>query len=138
MAQVEINWYEEDVLLAVEGLTDQVLAELAFQGVALAKANVQSNGQIDTGFMLNTIYAIPPQGAPSDRGWESGEYESRKTGLVAPRERVNSPPKLEPHTAAIHCAAEYATYQETRASFLYKAVEQLQKIAGGVIQEVAR
>lgn len=137
MAQVEINWYENDVLLAIEDITDELLTKLAFRGEELAKKQVQANGQIDTGFMVNTIYAVAP-GGQSNTGWESGEYESRKTGELVQRERVTGELQLEPHQAAIHCAAEYAAYQETRASFLYKAVERLQQEAGGIIQEVAR
>jgi len=43
---------------------------------------------------------------------------------------------MEPHRAGVHAAAEYAIYQEMANSFLYRALEQLQEVAGGTIQEI--
>lgn len=125
-----VNWFENDVLLAVDKATDKMLNDLAFEGEALAKANIQANEQIDTGFMLNSTYGV---GATEDHRAQA-EAEAR---AVAEREMAR-PPDLEEGQAGIHAAAEYAIYQEMRRSFLYKALEQLQGRAGGVIREVAR
>lgn len=123
-----INWYENDVVLAVEGATDEMLIRLAFQCEALAKVNIQTNGQIDTGFMLNSVYGIGP-------GGDHRSAAEAQAQASAPRS-LAAMPQMEPHRAGVHAAAEYAIYQEMANSFLYRALEQLQEVAGGTIQEI--
>ena len=126
-----VNWYDNDVLLAVEGATDELLTQLALQGEGIAKVNAPSaKPGFDTGFMRNAIYAIFPGG---DRRSEA----QSKARAVADRDMVATPP-LDDHAAAIHAAAEYTIYWEMRFHFLYNALQDLQKIAPGVIQEVGR
>jgi hypothetical protein len=126
----KVDWFANDVSLAVEGVSAEVLTALAFQGEALAKRNIQANGQIDTGFMLNSTYGIGPT---ADHRAQA-EAEAR---AVAEKEMAQ-PPDLEEGEAGIHAAAEYAVYQEMAQSFLYKALEELAGQAEGVIREVAR
>jgi len=133
-----VDWYERDVLLKIEGATDEALTELAFQGEALAKVNIQANGQIDTGFMLNSVYGIGAGQDHREQVWQDGPYKSRKTGEVATHRSAPQPAGVERGQAAIHAAAEYAVYLELANSFLYRAVEQLQEQAGGIIEDVAR
>jgi len=126
----KVDWFERDVLLKIEDTTDEALTDLAFQGEALAKVNIQANGQIDTGFMLNSTYGLGPTG-------DHRAQAEAEASAVAERQMAG-PPSLEEGQAAIHAAAEYAVYQEMANSFLYRAVEQLQEEAGGIIEDVAR
>ena len=129
----KVNWYENDVLLKIEGATDEVLTALALWVEGEAKVNMN----VDTGFMRNSTYTIPATGENPSTGWESGKYTSRTTGRAAQRNRVASPAVPE-HTAAVHSAAEYAIYQEIENPSLYPALENAKKQAKGVITEVAR
>lgn len=126
MARVEIDWYDDDVMLVVEDATDEALTRLAFQGEGLAKPGAP----VDTGFMRNAIYAIAP--GQSHRAQAVAEAKA-----AADRE-LASPPDLGEHEAAIHGAAEYTIHQETKVGFLYGALEQLQRLAPGVIRAVGR
>jgi len=126
-----VNWFENDVLLAVERATDRLLTALAFQGEALAATNAPSaKPGFDTGFMRAAIYGVGPTGSHRD--------EARgKAQALADRELAPAI-DLEEHTAGIHAAAEYTVYWETRFGFLYRAIEELQGMTDGVIREVAR
>ncbi len=131
----EIDWYAEDLLFRVDLATDDIVTQLALQGVAYVKVNIQSKGLIDTGFMLNTVYAITPKGTAGSPS-SSGYYENKQGKLVY--RAAAAVPAIEPHTAAIHVAAEYTIYQEIEQAFLYDALKQLQAIAPGVIETVGR
>jgi len=117
MADSQVNWYENDVLLVVDEAKDELLTRLAFQGEGYAKRDAP----VDTGFMRNAIYGFGPSGSHRAEGQEMAD-----------------PPKLGPGEAAIHGAANYTIYQEERVGFMYKALEQLKRIAGGVIREVGK
>ena len=122
MPASEVNWYANDVLLVVDEATDDLLTRLAFQGEGYAKIDAP----VDTGFMRNAIYGFGP----------SGSHRAEVQG--AEGQEMADPPKLGPGEAAIHGAANYTIYQEERVGFLYKALEQLKRIAGGVIREVGK
>ena len=127
----KVDWYAMDVLQLAEEASDEFLTQLAFQGEGLAKVNAPSaKPGFDTGFMRNAIYGIGPEG---DHRSQS-ESEARS---VADRNMVSTP-QLDAHTAAIHGAAEYTIWWELRFSFLYNALEELRKIAPGVIKDVGR
>jgi hypothetical protein len=122
VANAQVNWYGDKVLLIVQKATKAVLWKLALQGEKMAKENVQANNQIDTGFMLNTIYSEGPGMPPSDV-WESGVYTDKSGNAV--ERRGGTPTLVSPEHAAVGCVAEYAIYQEMQNSFLYRAMEQL-------------
>ena len=48
---------------------DDAVTALAFQVEGQAKINVRENGQIDTGFMLNSIYTVAPEGNTYRQAW---------------------------------------------------------------------
>lgn len=126
-----VNWYENDLLLVVENATDELLTQLAFQGEAHAKVNAPSaKPGFDTGFMRNAIYGIGPMG--------SHREQARAEATAVADRPMASTPDLPEHTAGIHAAAEYTIYWEMQFSFLYRAIEQLQEDAGGIIREVGR
>ena len=122
----KVNWYANDVILRVEGATDELLAQLAFYVEGEAKVGAP----VDTGFMRNAIYAL----APDQNHRSTAEAES-----AAVADRGLAPfPDVDAHEAAVHGAAEYTIYQEMLRSFLYDALEKARKVAPGIIQEVGR
>lgn len=133
MADVQVNWYGERVILRVKDATREILGQLALRGEGLAKENIQANNQIDTGFMLNTVYSVLPDGAASPT-WESGQYMDSSGKLV--QRNAGTPAPVGPEAAAVGCVAEYAVFQELANSFLYRAMEQLVSEGTGIIQTV--
>ena len=130
----KVNWYGNDVMIAVLGASDELVTSLAFQVEAEAKPNMP----VDTGFMRNATYVIPAGEQPMERGWASGKYKSDATGEMVQRNRVVRSPNLGKHTAGVHMAAEYSIYQEIKKSFLYNALQKVAKSVGSTVKEVKR
>ena len=133
MARAKVNWYENDVMLAVEDATDEMLTAIAFQMEALAKVNAPSAPPgFDTGFMRNAIYALGPDESHRDRA----EQDAR---AVADYDMADAP-ALDPHAAGLHAAAVYTITWEMRYHFIYRAIEQTRAdvAAAGTIQEIKR
>ena len=126
MPDAQVNWYEEDVKLAVDGATDEFLTELAFY----IEGEAKTGATVDTGFMRNAIYAIGP--LTSHRAKAVAEAKSRANRDMA------STPQVGEHEAAVHGAAEYTIFQEMRVGFLYRALEKAQAVAGGLIQKAGK
>ncbi len=129
--QAEINWYEDEVRLIVQDASDAILTALAFQGEGYAKVHVQENGQIDTGFMLSSIYGFGP--LEDRRAAAMGAALARAVKDFAPPVKPE-----EERQGGIHAAAEYAIYQEMINSFLYRALEDLVKVIPNIIIEVGK
>ena len=134
MADVQVNWYGERVILRVKGANREILTRLALQGEQLAKENIQANDQIDTGFMMNTVYSVAP-GSGASPTWAPGQYLD-KNGRTVMRQ-AGAPVSVGPDEAAVGCVAEYAIHQEMANSFLYRALEQLVAESGGIISSVS-
>jgi len=130
----EVNWYEDDVVATILDASDEILTALAFQ----AEGEIKVRANVDTGFMRNAVYTIPAVGPVKDKGSLSGSYKSKKTGEMVARKRVETIPKLPPHTAAVHAAAEYTIYQEMKHHFMYLGLQKAIKGAGGIIKAVSR
>jgi len=132
MADAKVNWYKEDVLLVLDGATDEILSALAQQIKGQARINIRDNGQVDTGFMMGTVYVIAP---------DKDDYQESSTGAALKNPDARMAPKVKlPHNAkaAVCAGAEYAIYQELTNSFLYRALEQVTNDAENVIKPIAR
>lgn len=125
-----VNWYANDVMMVVDEANDDLVTRLAFAVEGEAKVNVQSNGQIDTGFMVNAIYSITP--LANRRGQAEGGARGSADRELAPE------PALEKSGAIVHGAALYTIYQEMRQAFMYPALEKVKGQTGGMIREVGR
>ena len=130
MANGEVHWRGKELELVVDGASDELLTKLAFQAEAHAKVNITDVGAVDTGFMRNAVYGLGPNG--SHRG--VAEVEA---ALAADRPMAETP-EVKKGEAVLHAAAEYTIYQEEKHGFMYQAVEQVKKLAGGTIREVGR
>ena len=92
MADAEVKMRLDHVKVVVAGATRHALAAIALQMEGRTKVNIQENGQIDTGFMLNSTFTLLPDGQHGET-WGDGTYRSKATGdMVEDRKstRLNS------------------------------------------------
>jgi len=122
---VEVDWHGEDLLLKLEGVSEDAMKALVLETEAHVKVNIakpfehadgENRGQIDTGAMINSSRAI-----------------YRKRGIVVgdidiPRDAA----------AAVVCPAEYAAYQEAIRPFLFPAAKTVGRRAKAIFTTVAR
>lgn len=128
----EINWYEEDVLLAVDGASRDFLLAMAHQVIAEAKPNMP----VDTGFLRNSDYVV---GAGENTFTpKRATLKSRKTGQTAEHETVPSVPSPVDNEVIAGFAADYAVYQEIEQGFLHRALQSVAQQAQGIIQTAGK
>jgi hypothetical protein len=113
---VDIDLYIDHVEVAVKEATDEVLKQLAYRIVELAQVNIRLNDQIDTGFMVNSVYPI----------WQDGSgHGAAETAARAMADREVIEEQLEAGaSAAVVVGANYAIYQEAANPFLYRAADE--------------
>lgn len=138
MSDIDVNliMYTDQVLVQVNNATAESVKQVAFGIEAGAKAKIQSNGQIDTGFMMNSTYVVLKGSSSYGQAWGSGKYRSKKTGQSVQRNRASQRSLPTEAAAAIVVGADYAIYQEQRRSFLYAAAEAIVRSVGGTVQRV--
>lgn len=127
MADVEVKMYLDHVLVEVEKATDEALKQLVYDVVRRAQDHIRSNDQIDTGFLVNSIYPIWKDGSGYDAA--KSEAESHTTGKggrhvdhsddMAPEARLPDDAQ-----AGVVVGAVYAIFQEAANPFLYPAAEE--------------
>lgn len=136
----KVTMHINEAVLKVEDASEAALAALAFQIEAQTKANIQANGQIDTGFMLNSVYSLARAqhtGATThDSTWKSGKYTNKAGDSVS---RKRAPRRtLGEATAAVAVGANYAIFQEEKNSFLFKAARAVASQAKAILEPVYR
>lgn len=138
----EVKLYLERVEAVVKGATEEGLAALALLIEGKTKANIVANGQVDTGFMLNSVYAISRRSSNfgAAQAKALGSVYSRKTGRrVAPRAMGGEPSFPDNETlAGVVVGANYAIYQELDRPFLRPAAEEVVGRAGGTLEPIYR
>jgi len=119
---VKTRFYTESVIARIKDATAEELAAFAFQIEAQAKVNIQENRQIDTGFMLNSVYTVSQAGSSYGSANKTGAYNNRAGSKV---KRKIAPERSLPKKAAaiVAVGADYAIYQEEKKSFLYRAAQ---------------
>lgn len=139
----EFRSYLDHVRLTIENATEEALRQAAFQIVAHAQVNVQTNAQIDTGFMLNAIYAVTRQdsGYAAAKSQAEQHLTSRKTGQPVDKSGSMAPERSpeeggEDVLAIVVAGANYSIYQEQQNSFLYRAAEQAAGEVGGTAEAI--
>lgn len=126
------NWYKDRVMLVANQAVN--IKGLALQVEAHAKQNIVDNDQVDTGFMLNTVYSVFPGGDTFGQTSPAGEYQN-KAGQMVRRQSLPPSPLPRQVQAAVAVGAEYAIFQELANSFLYKALEQTAGETGSIIKK---
>lgn len=131
----EVRLYLDYVLVRVNSRAEEFLEAVALQIQAETKVKIQQNGQIDTGFMMNSTYTISRRSETYSAAFPSGAYASTQ-GRSVPRRlapRATLPANAK---AATVVGAEYAIYQEARKSFLYAAGEEVANQLKGTAEQV--
>lgn len=130
---IQLDWHGNDALRAIADATPEMLLAIGLQIEGQAKANIVANGQVDTGFMLNSVYTT--DGGNGSTYATAQRQASSKSGDAEMAPQAAPPPG----GVAVAVGADYAIHQETRNSFLYRAAEM---VAGGAaegeIERVAR
>lgn len=140
MTQGKVDWYAEQVLLRVDNATDELLDQVALQVAGQARINIRDNGQIDTGFMVNSVYTVTRKGS----GYPQALAEAlTQTWSKKQQKHVDHSGDMGPEIglpentkAGVAVGAEYAIYQEIKKSYLYKALEQVGPQIGGAVEKV--
>lgn len=130
----KVTFRTEEIHLQMVGLSDEMLKALAFQIEGQAKVNIQANGQIDTGYMLNSTYVVLEGGSTYDAAKSAAEGQN-PTGNMAPEVSLGEGAGA---SAAVVVGAEYAIFQEERQSFLYAAAVEVGQHSGATIERVAK
>lgn len=132
MANAKVDFYRQDVRLAVRGATEAALIGLAYQIEGEAKVGAP----VDTGFHRNAIYVVHRRGGAAPP--PSGTQYSKKAGRTVKRvaaPKVTLPPDV---AAAVHAAASYAIFVEMHMPHIYPAAQRVAKRAAGQIEAVGR
>lgn len=138
-----INWYGDRVAARVRSAQRQFIRAVALQVEGQTKVNIAANNQVDTGFMLNSVYSVW-SGASGDvavtryaRAFASSDKVVRKAlskelrrkarkqwRVMAIAGRMMAPARLpaDDMSAIVGVGASYALYQEERHSFLLAAI----------------
>lgn len=119
-----VRWYGANVKAEVKQKGRKALLAIGFDVEGQAKVNVVNNSQVDTGFMLNSIYTTGAGISNYSNANQSGTYTSSKQGDSVDRELA---PELTPNADDVYvvAGAGYAIYQELANSFLYRGLEQV-------------
>ena len=130
MAQAKVDWYGDEVYLLLEEATAEALEAAAFSVEGKAKMNIVANDQIDTGFMLNSVYAAGQENSTYQNAASSARSQNPQAKMLS-EEAVPG----DGVTALVAVGAEYAIFQELKNSFLYRALEQEASEVGGILQQ---
>lgn len=139
----KVNLYLEKVIVKVANATDESLNKIAQQISGYAKRNIRENEQIDTGYLMSSIYAVSQVGGS---GYAAALAEARtktqssKTGKTVDVSRRMAREERLPKSAsaAVVVGANYAIYQELVKPFLYPAAEQGARDGGGIVEATFR
>lgn len=132
-----VDWYGDRILLQIGDASAEMLTKAAFLIEGQAKINITNNGQVDTGFMRNSVYANAPNGEHAPEGAD-GRYHSRKEQRSVERKSANPVQPDNAKEAVVGVAASYAIYQESDNPFLYPAVVDVASQMSGQIVDAGK
>lgn len=131
MTAAIVRWHGDKVTKLVTTALVQMVNEAAALIEAQAKVNIVDNGQVDTGFMVNSVYFVSALGSNYEQVQSEALGRANKgfASVITPSDDLE---------AVVAIAAEYAAIQETRLPFLYPAAEQVAATMGAQIVQVGR
>ncbi len=137
---VEVRMYLDHVKVVVQEATEEVLRKLAFRIVERTQLKIRENDQIDTGFMVNSVYPIWKEGSGYEgAASEADRHNVRQSGEVVGGIRMAPEEQLpEDAMAGVVVGANYAIFQEEVNPFLYPAAEEAAAEFGGEAEQVYR
>jgi hypothetical protein len=120
----DVNWYAEDVKLAVQGVAMESLLAIAHQLIAEAKVDAP----VETGFMRNSGYVV---GAG-----DNTFIAQRDTANGRDYATVDNPPPVADNEVVAGFAADYTIHVEERHPFIYPALVRVAQQVAGIVQKV--
>lgn len=134
-----VNWFAEDAILSFGEASQDFVEDIAFRVEEHTKIRIERNKQVDTGFMLNSVYVILPKSDTYNKTKPTGSYKSRKTGRMVKQARAPKVGVKPKRGALVVVGANYAVFNELRKPFLFPALEDVAgEVAESEIQKVAR
>jgi len=137
VTKAKVDMHLDHVMMRVEGATDEVLHALALQVEGVTKRNIVNNNQVDTGFMLNSVYSASEKGDTFGETWGAGSYYGKKSDSmkdVTKARKLRLPNLFS--AAAVHVSAMYAIFQEMMDPFLRPAADEVASYSKGVAESV--
>lgn len=125
-----MNWYGKTVKARLTEAGKDLAKEIAFTVEANTKVNIVDNDQVDSGFMVNSVYTVLPG--------EDNYTEAVAAAKARALRKMGPKASLDGADAAVAVGAEYAIFQELHKSFLLKAVEQTKNDAPEAIKRVSQ
>lgn len=126
-----VRWYGDQVEAQLRQAMDAMVDKAAFLVEGQTKINITDNGQVDTGFMRNSVYAVTPK--TNSYGQANSEAKN-----AAPDKTMSPQASPPPDGAVVGVGAEYAIFQEERNPFLYPALETVIGQMGGEIVDAGK
>ena len=125
---VTVKSYLDHVIMTIDDVTnDKAVPMLAMRVQERTQLNIRSNDQIDTGFMVNSIYAVFPDKSNYNEVRNAAEAMTRSTRdwrLVDQSDSMAPEVRLERNmSAGVVVGANYAIYQEVQNPFMAPAAE---------------
>lgn len=132
----EVKLRLDHVMVRVKERNEEYLEVVALQIQAETKLQIQQNGQIDVGFMINSVYTLSKRGDTYNEANATGQYKSRRTGKTVVRKLAPKQGLPSKAIAATAVGAEYAIWQEEKKPFLYPAAEKVANELKGTAEKV--
>lgn len=133
----KVNLHLDHVRVAVNGASDELLKLAALRTAEQAQLNIRGNDQIDTGFMVNSVYTRWRGGSTHSQAAAdaAGHTTSSKTGRTVSRDRMAPDIELPGSAAAATVVgANYAIYQEVIKPFLWPAAKAVAAAFEGLVK----
>jgi hypothetical protein len=139
MADGVVRFYPARAIGRVRVATQVGLTKLAFDIEAGTKQNIVGNDQVDTGFMLNSVYTV----TPASSGYAAAQAAAQACTRGRDGRAVDHIDDMAMEVVrpldlrtGVAVGANYAIYQELRKSFFYAAAEAVLQRAGGTLERV--
>jgi hypothetical protein len=130
MTRAKVDLHLDHVRIRVKDATEEGLHALGLQVEGITKRNITVNDQVDTGFLLNSIYVESKKGSTFAQTWSSRPGASQTTKA----DRVVLTGEFA--EVAVHVSAIYAIFQEMKNAFLRPAANEAAQQVGAVMEPV--
>ena len=129
-----VDFFKEDIRLRADNLSQEALISIALRIEERAKIKIVQNDQVDTGAMLNGIYAAWP--GSSSYGAAASAAAARSAGghvlSEAPQAAGEGP------SALVAGAMAHTIWQEYIRPFMYPSFTETAREAGGIVEVKAK
>lgn len=138
---VDVRLYVDHVVIVVSEATAEVLRMAAMRVVEHTQLNIRNNGQIDTGFMVNSVYPVWGDGSGYSEAAQAAATQTTNRDGQSIDHASDMAPEIglpDDAGAAVVVGAVYAIYQEASKPFLYPAGQSVAAEFGGTAEQIYR